>query len=289
MRKLFYNAFLPLCSSLSLKDIHALGKGLGWLMWAALPARRRETTARIRDRLGLGESQARELAKASFRHSACAFLELFHARSMDYRFLAERVEYDNPELFARMCSSPRPIVGVTGHLGSWELLGGVLKCFTSKTDCQVVVRLPKDPDLSDLLMHMRSQSKIRVLPHRDAAVSALGQLRGGGLSAFLVDHNCKQAEAMFLPFLGEVAAVNKGPAILALRAKAEVWPFFLIRLPQGRFRAVTLPPLDTDSLEGGRAERIEQICRFYTAAVEEVVLRYPEQWFWMHRRWKTRP
>ncbi|WP_028576068.1 lysophospholipid acyltransferase family protein [Desulfomicrobium escambiense] len=289
MRQLLYNAFLPLCSSLSLKDIHAFGRGLGWLMWTALPARRKETTARIRDRLGLGERQARELARASFRHSACAFLELFHARYMDYRFLAERVEYENPELFARMCSSPRPIVGVTGHLGSWELLGGVLKCFSSKTDCQVVVRLPKDPALSDLLMHMRSQSKIRVLPHRDAAVSALGQLRGGGLSAFLVDHNCRRAEAQFLPFLGEVAAVNKGPAILALRAKAEVWPCFLLRLPEGRFRFVTLPCLDTAGLTGSRAERIESICRFYTDAVERMVLRHPEQWFWMHRRWKTRP
>jgi Lauroyl/myristoyl acyltransferase len=80
-----------------------------------------------------------------------------------------------------------------------------------------------------------------VLPHREAATEAMGQLRRGGLCAFLVDHNCKSAEAQFLPFLGKTAAVNKGPAILALRAKAEVWPFFLIRLPQGRFRAVTCP------------------------------------------------
>jgi len=289
MREIFYNAFLPLCSSLSLRRIHALGRGLGSLMWAALPGRRRETTERIRDRLGLDERRARELAKTSFRESACSFLELFHARQMDYRFLDERLEYENPELFVRMCTSLRPIVGVTGHLGSWELLGGMLKCFTSKTDCQVVVRLPKDRAMADLLMYMRTQSRIRVLPHREAATEALGQLRRGGLSAFLVDHNCRHAEAVFLPFLGETAAVNKGPAILALRAKAEVWPFFLVRLPGGRFRAVTLPCLDTETLEGSRAERIERICRFYTEAVEEMVLRYPEQWFWMHRRWKTRP
>jgi KDO2-lipid IV(A) lauroyltransferase len=258
-------------------------------MWAALPSRRKETTQCIAERLGLGEREARELAKASFRHSACSFLELFHARFMDHRFLEERIEYENPDLFQRMGSTARPVVGVTGHLGCWELLGGVLKRFNTKTDCHVVVRLPKDQVLAELMMHMRTQSKIRVLPHRQAATDALGQLRRGGICAFLVDHNCKKAEAQFLPFLGEMAAVNKGPAILALRAKAEVWPFFLIRLPQGRFRAVTLPCLDTETLEGSRAERIEQICRFYTEAVEQMVLRYPEQWFWMHRRWKTRP
>ncbi len=289
MRQLLYSAFPPLGSSLSLAQLHALGNGIGRLMWAALPARRRETTACMQERLGLGEREARELAKASFRHSACSFLELFHARHMDHRFLEERIEYENPDLFIQMGSTLRPVVGVTGHLGGWELLGGVLKRFNTKTDCHVVARLPKDRALADLLMHMRTQSKIRVLPHREAATEALGQLRRGGLCAFLVDHNCRKAEATFLPFLGELAAVNKGPAILALRAKAEVWPFFLVRQPQGRYRAVTLPSLDTQTLDGSRAERIEQICRFYTAAVEKMVLRYPEQWFWMHRRWKTRP
>lgn len=289
MRDVLYNAFLPLGASLSLERLQALGNGLGNLMWTALPSRRREATASMRERLGLAEPEARALARSSFRHSACSFLEIFHARCMDHRFLEERVEYENPELFARMCSSLRPVVGVTGHLGAWELLGGVLKRFDTKSDCHVVVRLPKDRALAELMMHMRTQSRIRVLPHREAATDALGQLRRGGLCAFLVDHNCRKAEAQFLPFLGETAAVNKGPAILALRAKAEVWPFFLIRLPRGRFRAVTLPCLDTAALGGDRAERIEAICRFYTRAVEDMVLRYPQQWFWMHRRWKTRP
>jgi len=289
MRNFLYNALLPLGTSLSLTRLQSVGSNLGRLMWLALPSRRRETTLCIAERLGLGEKQARELARRSFRHSAMSFLEIFYARKLDYRFLQEHVEYENPELFAQMGSSQRPEVGVGAHLGSWEFLGGMLKSFVTKPNCEVVVRLPKDRALADMIMHLRTQPRVRMLPHRDAATETMLQLRRNGLSAFLVDHNCKRAEAQFLPFLGKVAAVNKGPAILALRAKAEVWPFFLIRLPEARFRAVTLPCLDTATLEGSRADRIEQICRFYTEAVEMMVLRYPEQWFWMHRRWKTRP
>lgn len=289
MRDVCYNAFLPLGAALSLKRLQALGRGLGSLMWAALPARRRETTACVRDRLGVAEGRARELARESFRHSACSFLEIFHTRQVDPRFLRDRVEFENPELFARMSTTLRPVVATTAHLGSWELLVGLIGAFSSRSDCHVVVRLPKDEELGRMIMHMRSQPGIRILPHRDAATETLGHLRAGGMSAFLVDHNCKRAEAQFLPFLGEVAAVNKGPAILALRAKAEVWPCFLLRLPEGRFRFVTLPCLDTAGLTGSRAERIESICRFYTDAVERMVRMYPEQWFWMHRRWKTRP
>ena len=289
MREIVYNAFLPPMSSLSLERLQSMGRGIGDLMWAAMPARRRQTTACIRERLSLGEAGARELARRSFRHSACSFMEIFHTRHVDPRFLRDRVEFENPELLERMSTTPRPVVAVTGHLGSWELLVGFIGVFASHSDCQVVVRLPRDKALGDMIAHMRSQPHIRVLPHRDAATETLPHLRRGGMSAFLVDHNCRRAEAQFLPFLGEVAAVNKGPAILALRAKAEIWPSFLIRLPEGRFRYVTLPCLDTATLSGSRAERIETICRFYTEAVESMVLRYPEQWFWMHRRWKTRP
>ena len=102
MRHIAYNAFLPLGTSLSLAQLHALGNGIGRLMWAILPSRRKETTAFMRERLGLGEREARELAKASFRHSACSFLELFHARYMDHRFLEERIESENAFVFLRL-------------------------------------------------------------------------------------------------------------------------------------------------------------------------------------------
>lgn len=289
MREIVYNAFLPMVSALSLERLQSVGLGLGGLMWRALPGRRRETVDCIRERLGLGEARARELARESFRHSTCSFLEIFHTRHVDPRFLQERIEFENHELFQRMTTTTRPVVGVTAHLGAWELLVGLIGAFVSRSDCHVIVRLPKDRALGEMIMHMRSQPRIRVLPHRDAAAETLAHLRDGGMSAFLVDHNCRRAEAQFLPFLGETAAVNKGPAILAMRAKAEVWPAFLVRLPRGRFRFVTLPCLDAATLEGTRTERIERICRFYTEAVEHMVRRYPEQWFWMHRRWKTRP
>jgi KDO2-lipid IV(A) lauroyltransferase len=289
MRELLYNAILALGSSMSLGRLHALGQGLGDAMWLAMPRRAGETACRVAERLGLDRSAARDLARISFRHSACSFAEIFSTRRVDVRFLHERIEYENPHIYHRFRTATKPVVAVSAHIGGWELMGGMIGAFAHKNRCQVVVRLPKDKDLAELILHMRSQPGIHVLPHRLAAQETLGHLRHGGMAAFLVDHNCKRSEAEFLPFLGEVAAVNKGPAILALRAKAEVWPFFLLRLPHGRYRAVTLPHLDTETLTGSRSERITRICRFYTEAVETVVRQYPEQWLWMHRRWKTRP
>ena len=73
----------------------------------------------------------------------------------------------------------------------------------------------------------------------------------GGAAAFLTDHNCSRSEAVFLPFLGRVAAVNMGPAVLALRAKAPIIPVFLLRRPDGRYEYLVEPPLETAGLTGG--------------------------------------
>ena len=113
--------------------------------------------------------------------------------------------------------------------------------FSPAEICHVVVRLFRNAALAEAIVRLRSQPRIHILPHRDAARNTLSHLRSGGKSAFLVDHNCKHAKTKFLTFLGRTAAVNKGPAILTLRAKAEVWPIFLLRLPDDRFRFVTLP------------------------------------------------
>lgn len=289
MIQTFLAALSAAGAALSPQTVRTLGSVLGSGMWFGLPSRRRETVSCIGERLHLGPAEARALARQSFEHNARSFLELFMTRRVDPRFLRERVEFENPELFSVLQATSRPMVAVTGHLGSWELLVGMMGTFASTETCHVIVRLPKNKAVAGAIARMRSQPQIRILPHRDAARETLGHLRAGGKSAFLVDHNCKRAEAEFLPFLGRTAAVNKGPAILALRAKAEVWPVFLLRLPEDRFRFVTLPGLDTTTLTGSRDSRIRQICQFYTEAVESMVLRYPEQWFWMHRRWKTRP
>ena len=289
MLDILYNSMLPLGASLRLKQLHAAGDGLGRVMWTMLRGRRRETIRAIAEHLGLPEKRAAELGAASFRHTARAFLEIFFARRMDPRFVREGLEFENPDLMRRMGQSTRPVVAVGAHIGCWELMVGLFGLFPSKSSCQVVVRLPKDQALAAMILHLRSQPGVHILPHRDAATQTLGYLRKGGMAAFLVDHNCRRDEAEFLPFLGQVAAVNKGPAILALRAKAEVWPIFPIRLPGGRVRVVVFEPLDTEILDGSRQERITAICRFYTDAVERIVRSYPEQWFWMHRRWKTQP
>lgn len=257
-----------------------------------MPSRRIVAREGIRDRLELDELQASRLARQSFMQNGRSFLELLLTRRVDWRFAMQSLIIDNPENLRRILAMGEgvPMVATTAHLGSWELLGGLLHLMAPQKHKQVVVKATHDLVMHRMIKRMRSRSSVRIQEHGNATRHVLRNLSQAGLSAFLVDHNCRQEEAVFLPFLGRVAAVNMGPALLALRGKALVWPIFLIRHQEaGQYGLCFEEPLDTRTMTGERTEKVHAIARFYTKAVERQVRRFPDQWFWMHRRWKTRP
>ena len=139
------------------------------------------------------------------------------------------------------------------------------------------------------MLELRSESGLTAIGHREASRRVSQSLKKNGFTAFLVDHNCSRKEAVFLPFLEDIAAVNVGPALLALRAKAVIYPVFLLRDGMGGHFLHMEPPLRTADLEGSINERAAIIAQHYTDAVAKAVRAYPAQWFWMHQRWKTRP
>ncbi len=288
MRELLYETVAFLGRRLSPEQAAALGDGLGRLLWRTLRKRRKLARRTIAERLELPRDEAKRLAKASFRHNARSFVEILLTHRMGPRFLAERVTFAEPENVRFLAETTRPVIFATGHLGAWELQTGSLAVFPDKRKI-VVVRLPKDRALHAVMMRLRTRPAVDVVPHRQAVMPVLRTLRRGGMAAFLVDHNCTRDEALFLPFLGRTAAVNLGPALLAVRAEALVVPGFLVRGPDGGYIQHFDAPLDTATLPGDRDAKIRATAEFYTQAVERYVRRYPEQWFWMHKRWKTRP
>ena len=259
---------------------------LGALLWHGLPGRRRLAETNIQRHLGLGAAAARELARESFDQNARSFLEA--VLTPHFGFDHPLLEIEDPALMARFQTKDRPRVGATGHLGAWELEAALLGEFAPDRPRLVVVRRYSYAPVNQLMADLRGGRGATVLGHREAVFPVLRALRHSGVAAFLVDHNASRSESLFLPFFADVAAVNMGPALLAVRGEAEIWPIALLR--RGEKYVFTIePPLDTRSLDGDRDAKIEAAARFYTEALERLIRRAPEQWFWMHNRWKTRP
>jgi KDO2-lipid IV(A) lauroyltransferase len=275
---------------LGLKRAIHLGRILGRLMFLGLPQRRRWATQAIEHRLGTTRERAVQLAKSSFLHAGQSFVEHLFTREIDHRFMHSHVAVPAPKSFFPWIEAQRPIVAVTGHFGAWELLAGVLNLHFQSRPAQIVVRQPKNETMSRIMTRFRQGSGVEVIHRDEAATKVLSNLRKNGITAFLVDQNTGRSKAVFLPFLGRYAAVNMGPALLAIRAKALVWPIFLLRNGKQQYRLDAHPPLDTLHLQAASLQdKITEVATFYTQAVEGMVRKYPEQWFWMHRRWKKRP
>ncbi len=286
-----YWCLLRLASLFSLlpwKALETLARAMGFCFWHLAPGRRREAIAAIEKHLQLPHAQAVRIARQSFKENFLSFLEIFHVGEF-FTDVSVKVVY-TPEVKARIQAEEGAVVIATAHLGSWELMPGLASDILPDREGMVVVRSQKNEALNRVMVRLRGARGMVAVNHREAANVVVPRLRGGkGVVAFLVDHNTSRKESVFLPFLRDVAAVNMGPAGIALRTKAAVYPVFLLRDGKGGHILHMLAPLHTAQLEGDIRDRIRQIAAFYTDAVASMVRQYPEQWFWMHKRWKTRP
>lgn len=267
--------------------IEKLGNGLGRLIWRFASKRREMAVRSIMLHLGKERAEAERIALESFCHTGRSFLEI--VLTDKFGLESPRLRVDPPELFEELKNCQRPIVAATAHFGSWELLASLLgQIYEEPRPRMVVVRRYPDEAVQEFIASRREATGATMVGHRRAAMDVVRALHKNGIVAFLVDHNThRQAEAEFIPFLNETAAVNMGPALLAVRGKALVWPVVLAR--EGKDYVFRLQkPLDTAELSGTREENIRATAEFYTQAIEKFILDAPEQWFWMHERWKTK-
>ncbi len=266
--------------------LHHMANTLGALFWQCAPTRRTVAIEAVSRHLCLPEAEARRIARQSFAENFLSFLEIFHTGKYD---AAESTRIVcTPETWTQLKEEQSPIVTATGHIGSWEFIAALQIPPIAHRERMVVVRSHKNPALDRLMIVLRSAQGMAVIDRRNASPLVVPKLRAGGLCGFLVDHNTAEREAVFLPFLEDTAAVTRGPADIALRVKAAVYPVFLLRDGKGGHILHIFPPLRTSELTGSIHERTRAIAAFYTDAVAAIVRQYPEQWLWMHKRWKTR-
>jgi Kdo2-lipid IVA lauroyltransferase/acyltransferase len=289
MQNIFVESLSAFGQRLSFDSAWSTGWLLGNLLWHGRPQQREETVQRVALHLAKTPHEAASIARQSYISTSRSLLELFQNRRLDERFFAERLTFANPELFDSVLRSGRALVVTTARLGAWELMFGLLGRLCPGRRVQVVVRKQRNAALAAMSERLRERSGVELVPQAAAAHLVAPCLEGGGVSTWFVDHDCNRGEAVFLPFLGRIAAVPMEPALAAIQAHALVWPVFLLRRERGRYELVTSKPLDTATLQGDTRDRLDETARFYTRSVGEQVRQHPGEWFWMHDRWQTQP
>jgi KDO2-lipid IV(A) lauroyltransferase len=152
----------------------------------------------------------------------------------------------------------------------------------------VVVRPLDNPALDRVAARLRIRSGAELIDKRRALPGVLSALRREWMAAILLDQNASRREGVFVPFFDVPASTSKGLALLAFKTGAPVVPVFIHREPDGRHRVIVDPVVPL-SRTGDRERDLVEATALFTRIIEAKVRRWPEQWFWVHRRWKTRP
>jgi KDO2-lipid IV(A) lauroyltransferase len=200
--------------------------------------------------------------------------------------LLARVDFQGLDALRRAVESGEGAVVLTGHLGNWELAGAALAA--SGIPLDVVGKGMSNRGFEAELVATRARLGMRVIDVGDAPKRVLRALGEGRAVAMLVDQNAHRSK-VFVPFFGKRAATARGPALLALRTGAPIFLGAALRTPGagGRY-AISMDAVDfhpTGDLESDVLSLSTEFARLLEAAVRAA----PEQYFWQHKRWKTRP
>lgn len=197
------------------------------------------------------------------------------------------VECEGLEHLQAAKTKGRGVILFTGHVGAWELSSFALSLFGHPLS--FLVRRIDNPKIEALVDRARRQLGNRTIDKRSAAREMLRILEAAGTIGILVDLNTLDREGIFVDFFGVPASTTFMLAKLALRTGAEVLPVFA---PwderRKRFILKIDEPLRFEST-GNETEDVLRLTQMFTGVVEEYVRAYPDQWLWIHRRWKTRP
>ncbi len=197
------------------------------------------------------------------------------------------VTYDGYENFDRASQRGKGVLFLTGHVGGWELSAFAHSLYGHPL--HFVMRPLDNPYLDALVRRYRTMHGNTPILKDDPARELLRAMKAGATVGILIDTNMTPPEGVFVDFFGIPACTASGLARIALRTDAAVVPGFTIWDPVlRRYRLRFDPAVPLIRTGNNEADIIANTAHF-TRVIEEVVRRYPDQWLWVHRRWKTRP
>ncbi|HEV2386971.1 MAG TPA: lysophospholipid acyltransferase family protein [Candidatus Acidoferrales bacterium] len=231
--------------------------------------------------------QRRRIIRGVIRQVGWMAAEFAHFPHYTREKLERVVLLDGFENFAAARGRGKGVLFLTGHLSAWELAPFAQALYGHPL--HFLARPIENRRVNDLIGRYRCRSGNRPIDKNQSARLVLALLRQGETIGFLIDHNTAREEGVFVNFFGVPACTSSGLARLALRTGAAVVPGFLIWDKELRKYRLRFEPA-VELLRTGDEERdvVENTARF-TGVVEEFVRRNPEQWLWVHKRWKTRP
>lgn len=241
----------------------------------------------IRDSVGVDQATAQELTRATYRHLGISLAELVRLPLLDRGRIEAWIEWDGVDSrIEDLSGEGKGLIFVSGHIGNWEVCGAALSL---KGYMDGAVARPLDnPYIDAYVKHLRRAAGQAIWDKEGALRRVVRTLRRGGGVGMLVDQN-GGPHGVPTTFFGRPCMTWPSVADLAMRTGAPMLPIGLHRISPMQFRMKMRDPIRVDVEDVHDREVRQNLLQQCNDALESIIREAPEQWLWLHRRWKTQP
>ncbi|NLO74572.1 MAG: lysophospholipid acyltransferase family protein [candidate division WS1 bacterium] len=274
----FLARFLPLSA------LRALADGVAFLLRLLAPSRQRGAAENMRRVFGerYTNRQYRALAAEVTRGVCRTMMELLKLPYLSRERVVRLVSLEGSEHVTAALARGQGVILLTGHYGNWELMGA--RMCDEGWPLTVIARDSEESFTAEMINAARRSHGVEVLEREDLR-AMLRCLRANRILGVLPDQHAAFG-GLIVDFLGRPAATAVGPATLALRTGAAIVPGFCVRQPDGTFHVRFFPALEV-TRSGDRGENVRAITLACNEILGREIRAHPEQWLWLHRRWKV--
>jgi len=261
-----------------------IGSFLGDLAFSLIGVRRKVTLENLKKAFGqsLAEKEVRRIAREAYRNIGRGLVEYAMFPVLKKK-LDKLVKFEGLENFDRALTGKKGAVLIAGHFGSWELMGAA----TSQKGYPIDFLVGEQHNLlvDNLMNEYRQLMGIGIIKMGVATRGVIKALRNNRFVAMLSDQDAGKDGTM-VNFFGYPASTPKGPAAFVLKTEAPIIMGFIIRQDNGRQKIIFEEPIYIRKSKN-KNDDIRNLTQAYTSLLEEYIRKYPDHWFWPHRRWKS--
>ncbi len=234
----------------------------------------------------MNDTKLVKLARQVFKNVGQNVADAVRLSKMSWEDVKKITSIEGIEHFDQAYRSGKGVIALTGHIGNFELLGAYFSLKGYKLS--VVGRELYDPRLDRLLVKNRESVGLENIPSSAGVKHILKALRSGRALGVLADQDSSRVRGVFINFFGKPARTPVGPALLAYKTGSPIVPMAIVRTNQDRYKIMVKPQIKL-SFSADRDNDVLETTQRYTLILESIIRRYPDQWLWMHDRWRSKP
>jgi Kdo2-lipid IVA lauroyltransferase/acyltransferase len=236
-----------------------------------------------------GEKPERELfaiAKRTFQNLGMMAVEFFRIPRMDMKAFKRKVKIEGLAEALALLEKKKGALLLIGHFGNWEMMGLMSKVIGNPI---MVLAKPmkKNQWVDRFITKIRNASGLEVISTVNASRKVMKALSQNRVVGILIDQRAKRSEGIWADFFGRKAPTTPGLAVLAMKTRAPVLPVFMVRDGFQKHRLIIKEPLALIHT-GDIKKDVEANTQLFNHTLESMIRQYPDQWFWVHRRWERK-